>query len=69
VLDAVGAGDVYVAGFVFGMLGGMAVPDCMGLGSAAASLYISRERERFPALPEVLAAARAYGVSWEKEAK
>jgi ribokinase len=66
VLDAVGAGDVYVGGFVYGMLCALPVRDCMALGSAAASLYISRELERFPALPEVMAAAKAYGLSQEE---
>jgi sugar/nucleoside kinase (ribokinase family) len=66
VLDAVGAGDVYDGGFIFGMLRQMAVRDCMAFGSAAASLYISRGLRRFPVLSEVLAAAREYGVSIEE---
>jgi len=63
VLDAVGAGDVYVGGFVFGMLRRLPPRECMILGSAAASLYISRERERFPKLPEVLRTSGQYGLS------
>jgi ribokinase len=61
VLDAVGAGDVFDAGFMAGMLRGWVVHDCLALGSGAASLYISRDRDRFPRWSEVLEAAASYG--------
>jgi ribokinase len=67
VLDAVGAGDVYAGGFIFGMLRRMPVRDCMALGSAAAGLYVSRAHDRFPVLADVLAAARSYGISIQED--
>lgn len=69
VRDAVGAGDVFDAGFMAGMLRGWRVRHCLALGSAAASLYISRDRDRFPALGEVLQAAAAYGALPEEGAQ
>jgi len=56
-LDAVGAGDVYNAGFLYGYLGKMDISSCMTIGSAAASLYISKMTDRFPDLNDVLALA------------
>jgi ribokinase len=63
VRDAVGAGDVFNAGFLAAFREGRGVRDCLVFGSAAASLYISRERDRFPSRAETLAAARAYGAA------
>ncbi|MCX7024576.1 MAG: carbohydrate kinase family protein [Spirochaetes bacterium] len=60
VFDAVGAGDVYNAGFMTGMLRGDGLRDRMIFGSAAASLYISRDRDRFPSNHEVVRAAIPY---------
>jgi ribokinase len=67
VLDAVGAGDVFDAGYIFGMLRGCVVRECMALGSAVASLYISRDQQRFPGLSDVLAAVREYDVMIQEE--
>jgi sugar/nucleoside kinase (ribokinase family) len=67
VLDAVGAGDVFAGGYIYGMLRRWKVRECMALGSAAASLYISRDHDRFPGLPDVLAAAREYDVLIQEE--
>jgi sugar/nucleoside kinase (ribokinase family) len=51
--DAVGAGDVFNAGFLFGFGNGWSLETCLAYGNSAASLYISREIERFPELEEV----------------
>lgn len=59
VVDAVGAGDSYNAGFMAAMAGGARLRECMALGTATASIYISRAEGRFPARAEADAAARA----------
>ena len=51
--NAVGAGDVYDAGVVAGYLRGRDVLASMALGTAAASLYVSRRHDRFPNFDEV----------------
>lgn len=51
--NAVGAGDVYNAAVVAGYLRGRDVVASMALGTAAASLYVSRRRDRFPSFDEV----------------
>ena len=51
--NAVGAGDVYDAGVVAGFLRGRDVLASMALGTAAASLYVSRRHDRFPTFDEV----------------
>lgn len=56
--NAVGAGDVYNAGVVVGYLRGRDVLASMALGSAAASLYVSRRIDRFPKFKEVESLAR-----------
>ncbi len=56
--NAVGAGDVYNAGVVAGYVRGRDVLASMALGTAAASLYVSRRRERFPTFEEVEALAQ-----------
>jgi fructose-1-phosphate kinase PfkB-like protein len=48
----VGAGDVYDAGVVAGYLNGGDVLEGMILGTAAASLYVSRRFSRFPDFAE-----------------
>jgi sugar/nucleoside kinase (ribokinase family) len=67
VFDAVGAGDVYNAGFMWGMLSDDSLRDCMILGSAAATLYISRDRDRFPLGAEVLRTALPYRNTTQNE--
>ena len=59
-LDAVGAGDVYNSGFIYGYQRGLDIESCMTLGGAASSLYISRTRDRFPKIEEVLTLASKY---------
>jgi len=56
VLDSVGAGDAFDAGFVAGHLNGLDIADCGKLGSAvgAAALAGTGDYETIPAWPEAL---------------
>ena len=54
VFDAVGAGDVYNAGFIFGTLQQWPLEARMIFGSATAAHYISQQRDRFPDLSTIL---------------
>jgi sugar/nucleoside kinase (ribokinase family) len=53
VYDAVGAGDVFDAGFLTGIRSGWTLAESMAFGSAAAALYISKEEDRYPSFSEV----------------
>jgi len=53
--NAVGAGDVYDAGVITGCLSSGDVLDGMIVGTAAASLYVSRRSSRFPEFRETMA--------------
>ncbi len=59
VFDAVGAGDVFNAGFMYGLRQGWSIPACLAVGNSASSLYISRAADRFPRLSDVMATARS----------
>ena len=49
VVDKTGAGDVYAAGFIAGLLMDLSLPKCGHLGSEAAALSISAYgREKYP---------------------
>ena len=48
VYDAVGAGDVYNAGFIFGTLQDWPPETSMSFGSALSAQYISKSSDRFP---------------------
>jgi ribokinase len=56
--NAVGAGDEYGAAVIAGYLRGRDVLASMALGTAAASLYVGRRRDRFPTFEEVDALAK-----------
>jgi sugar/nucleoside kinase (ribokinase family) len=58
VFDAVGAGDVFNAGFLYGLRCNWPMEACLAFGNTTASLYISRQQDRFPRLNEVFTAGR-----------
>jgi ribokinase len=60
VLDTVGAGDVFNAGFLYGLGQGWSLEQCLAFGNTTASLYISRQENRFPHFNEVLTTSREY---------
>lgn len=53
VIDAVGAGDAFDAGFLLGHLSGASLETSLQLGNATASIYVSRMESRFPTEEEV----------------
>jgi sugar/nucleoside kinase (ribokinase family) len=61
--NAVGAGDVYDAAVVAGFLRERDVLASMALGTAAASLYVSRRHDRFPTFEEVETLAQRVSTS------
>jgi len=60
VLDAVGAGDVYNAGFILGTLQDWPLEARMVLGTITSSIYISKRIDRFPTLEETLQTANQW---------
>ena len=60
VYDAVGAGDVFNAGFIYGLQQAWPLVDCLKFGNLASSIYISRQADRFPRLEEVMAIFQEY---------
>ncbi len=53
ILDTVGAGDVFDAGFIYGYSKGYSIETCIAFGNSTSALYISRLENRFPILEEV----------------
>jgi ribokinase len=62
VYDAVGAGDTFNAGFLYGLWRGWSLPAAQAFGSAAAALYVSRQSDRFPEVTDAAVAAAPYGI-------
>jgi fructose-1-phosphate kinase PfkB-like protein len=60
--DAVGAGDTFNAGFLYGLWRGWRLPEAQAFASAAAALYVGRQMDRFPTEAEVAVAAAPYGI-------
>lgn len=60
VYDAVGAGDVFNAGFLYAFENGWEIPHCLIFGNAAAAIYISRSENRFPTQAEVYDYAKQF---------
>ncbi|GAK58053.1 PfkB domain protein [Candidatus Vecturithrix granuli] len=60
VYDAVGAGDVFNAGFLYAFENGWEIPHCLIFGNAASAIYISRSENRFPNQEEVYDYAKRY---------
>ena len=42
VVNTVGAGDSYIAGFTYGILNGWSVPECMKKGAEVSSAVVSK---------------------------
>ncbi len=57
VVDTVGAGDVFNAGFIYGMLKDWPLEKSLIFGNALSSIYISRDSNRFPVIKEALSRA------------
>ncbi|HEU0116951.1 MAG TPA: PfkB family carbohydrate kinase, partial [Thermomicrobiales bacterium] len=60
--DAVGAGDTFDAGFLYGLLEGSMPEAAQAFGSAAAAIYVSRLADRFPTTDEARQAAAAFDI-------
>ena len=54
VYDAVGAGDVFNAGFIYGTIQNWPLEARMIFGTATSALYISKSKNRFPELGDTL---------------
>ena len=52
VFDAVGAGDTFNAGFIFGTLQGWPLKARMVFGTATSAQYIAKSTDRFPSLED-----------------
>jgi sugar/nucleoside kinase (ribokinase family) len=60
--DAVGAGDSYDAGFLWGLWRGLGFEQSMSAATAVATIYVSRLENRYPKPVEVSAFKAAYSV-------
>lgn len=60
VIDSVGAGDVFNAGFIYGYRKNLSIDICMAFGSAVASNYISKSENRYPSISDVATCLKKY---------
>jgi sugar/nucleoside kinase (ribokinase family) len=60
VIDSVGAGDVFNAGFIYGYRKNLSIDICMACGSAVASNYISKSENRYPSISDVATCLKKY---------
>ncbi len=60
VIDSVGAGDVFNAGFIYGYRKKFSIDICMGFGNAVASNYISKFENRYPSISDVATCLKKY---------
>jgi len=60
--DAVGAGDSYDAGFIWGLSRGLDFYQSMSTATAVATIYVSRLEDRYPSPTEVLASQQVPSV-------
>ncbi len=55
IFDAVGAGDIFNAGFLYAKLNDYSLADCLIFANFTASFFLTRENQKFPTVHEVLA--------------
>jgi sugar/nucleoside kinase (ribokinase family) len=60
VIDSVGAGDVFNAGFIYGYRKKFSIDICMAFGNAVASNYISKSENRYPSISDVATCLKKY---------
>jgi sugar/nucleoside kinase (ribokinase family) len=63
VVDAVGAGDAYDAAFLRAHLAGAALGEAMRQATAAAAVYVTRERDRHPSRQQIEAASAPVAIT------
>ena len=60
VIDSVGAGDVFNAGFIYGHRKKFSLDTCMALGNTVASYYISKSENRYPSRLDIVTCLKKY---------
>jgi len=60
VYNAVGAGDTFGAGFIYGYRRGCPIEACLAFGNSAAALYVSKDNDRYPDINDVMNIAKLY---------
>ncbi len=59
-VSTVGAGDVFNAGFIFGMRSGWSIPRCLLAGNAAGALRVAQRGGDFPTSDDILSLMRDF---------
>jgi sugar/nucleoside kinase (ribokinase family) len=60
VYNAVGAGDIFGAGFIYGYRRGCLIEACLAFGNSAAALYVSKDNDRYPDINDVANIVKLY---------